>query len=143
MPTDNFVYDAFISYRHREPDQTWVRKVLVPQLDAAGLRVCLDKRDFRMGRLLIKEMERAVTESRYTVAVLSPAYLDGNFAELEHLMAEHLGLERKQTRLLLVMRELCDPRLSLRARLWMDLTQDADLNENLERLVREIRRSPE
>jgi hypothetical protein len=32
-------WDAFVSYRHQEPDGPWVRGVLVERLRAAGLRV--------------------------------------------------------------------------------------------------------
>ncbi len=64
----DFEYDAFISYRHREPDKSWVRETLVPRLEGAGLRVCVDYRCFRLGAPVIREMERAVEESCYTVA---------------------------------------------------------------------------
>ncbi len=50
--------------------------------------------DFRLGAPLVVEMARAVEQSRYTLAVLSPAYLTSNFAELENVLAEHLGLEQ-------------------------------------------------
>jgi TIR domain len=113
--------------------------VLVPQLEALGLRVCVDYRDFRLGAVLIKEMERAVVTSRYTLAVLSPQYLQSNFTEFENLIAEHLGLEAGARRLLLVMREDCQPRLSLRSRLWLDMTDDEEFAENVARLGQELR----
>ena len=136
---DGFEYDVFISYRQREPDKGWVRKQLVPQLEALGLRVCVDYRDFRLGAVLIKEMERAVVTSRYTLAVLSPQYLQSNFTEFENLIAEHLGLEVGARRLLMVMREDCQPRLSLRSRLWLDMTDDEEFAVNLSRLAQELR----
>jgi hypothetical protein len=136
---DGFEYDVFVSYRQRAPDKGWVRKVLVPQLEALGLRVCVDYRDFRLGAVLIKEMERAVVTSRYTLAVLSPQYLQSNFTEFENLIAEHLGLEAGARRLLLVMREDCQPRLSLRSRLWLDMTDDEEFAENVARLGQELR----
>jgi TIR domain len=68
---DAFAYDAFVSYRQQEPDRTWVRRTLVPWLEAAGLRVCVDYRCFRLGAPFVTETERAVEHSRYTVAVLS------------------------------------------------------------------------
>ena len=89
------------------------------------------------------EMARAVEQSRYTLAVLSPAYLTSNFTELENVLAEHLGLEKSQRRLLAVLREPCSPRLGMRARLWLDMTEDEELERNVERLVYELRQSPE
>jgi hypothetical protein len=63
-PEDGFKYDVFLSYRGQDPDRTWVRKTLYPRLKAEGLKVCLDAVDFRLGELVIHEMERAVKESR-------------------------------------------------------------------------------
>jgi len=129
---DPFVYDAFISYRQQDPD-----------LEAAGLRICVDHRCFELGRPVVLEMARAVEESRYTLGVLSPAYLDSNFTELENVLSEHLGLERTERRLLMVMREPCKPRLGIRARLYLDMTDDAETETNLERLASELRRAPD
>jgi hypothetical protein len=136
---DGFEYDVFVSYRQQEPDRGWVRKVLVKRLEALGVRVCVDYRDFRLGAALIKEMERAVVTSRYTLAVLSPLYLASNFTEFENLIAEYLGLEQSRVRLLMVLREDCVPRLSLRSRLWLDMTDEAEFEENVARLVQAIR----
>ena len=138
----DFDYDAFISYRHQGSDETWVKKVLLPRLEAEGLRVCIDYKCFRLGRTLVKEMERAVEQSRYTIAVLSPSYLESNFTELENVMAEHLGLENSQRRLLAVMREACEPRLGIRARLWLDMTDDEEIEDNVTRLIFELRQQP-
>ena len=139
MQTDPFDYDAFVSYRHQEPDKAWVRQTFVPALEAAGLRVCVDHRDFRLGAPLVTEMARAVEQSRTTVAVLSPAYLDGRFAELENVLAEHLGLEERAVRLVYVVREPCEPPLRMRARLRLDLTTDDEVAEGLPRLVDALR----
>jgi hypothetical protein len=139
----DFVYDVFVSYRQQEPDKTWVRKTLLPRLEANELRACIDYRDFRLGAPLIKEMERAIEQSRYTLAVLSPAYLRSNFTELENILAEHLGLELSQRRLLAVMHEECTPRLGLRARLWLDMTDEDEFEINVARLVYELQQAPD
>jgi hypothetical protein len=143
MPADDFVHDVFISYRHQEPDKTWVRKTLQPRLEAEGLRVCIDYRDFRLGAPLVLEMARAVEQSRYTLAILSPAYLASNFTELENVLAEHLGLEKSQRRLLAIMREPCKPRLDIRARLWLDMTDDGEFETNIARLIHELQQPPD
>jgi hypothetical protein len=142
-PADHFAYDVFISYQQQEPDRSWVRKTLQLRLEAQGLRVCIDHRDFRLGAPRVLEMARAVEQSRYTLAVLSPAYLTSNFTELENVLAEHLGLETSQRRLLAVLREPCSPRLGMRARLWLDMTEEEELERNVERLVYELRQPPD
>jgi hypothetical protein len=134
-----FRYDAFISYRHQEPDKTWVRQVFVPALEAAGLQVCVDHRDFQLGAPLVTEMARAVEESRTTVAVLTPAYLEGRFTELENVLAEHVGLEERAVRLIYVVREPCKPPLRMRARLRLDLTTDEEIADGVPRLIEALR----
>ena len=138
---DTYSYDAFISYRHKEPGQSWVQDILVPKLEAEGLIICIDERDFRLGALLIPEMERAVTTSRYTVAILTPEYLLSNFTQLEQVMAQHLGLEQSQRRLISVMRENCTPPLSMSARLWLDMIDDNKFNANARKLAIELNKS--
>lgn len=141
--TDSFAYDVFISYRQREPDLSWVRQVLAPRLEAAGLRVFIDYKNFRLGAPLVLEMARAVECSRYTLAVLSPAYLQSNFTELENVLAEHLGLELSQRRLLAVMREPTKPRLGMVARLWLDMTNDAQFDDDVNTLINALRQPPD
>lgn len=140
--SDDFTYDVFISYRHQDPDKTWVRKTLLPRLKAEGLRVCIDYQCFRLGALIVEEMERAVTQSHYTLAILSPAYLSSNFTNLENILAEHMGLEEGKQRFLIVLREPCTPSLRIRARLWLDMTDDDEFESNLTRLVFELRQLP-
>jgi len=135
-------YDVFISYRHQEPDGSWVRKLLLPRLKSGGLRVCIDYVSFRLGAPLVLEMERAVEQSRYTLAILSEAYLTSNFTELENVLAEHLGLEQSQRRLLVALREACKPRLGMRARLMLDLTDEEELETGLARLISALREPP-
>jgi hypothetical protein len=140
---NGFNYDVFISYCQQEPGKSWVRKTLQPKLEAVGLKICIDHRDFRLGEPLVLEMARAVEQSRYTLAILNEAYLTSNFTELENVLAEHLSLEKSQRRLLAVLREPCSPRLGMRARLWLDMTDDSEFEMNLERLVYELRQRPE
>lgn len=135
---DGYRYDVFISYRQREPDKSWVRKQLFPALRDAGLRVCIDFRDFRLGAQVLTEMERAVVESRYTLAVLSPQYLESSFTELESILGRQAGLEGRSRRFLAVMRTPCQVGLDLRSRLWLDMSQDEDFADNIERLAREL-----
>lgn len=136
MTDDPYPFDVFVSYRHQDPDKTWVRKRFVPDLEAAGLRACIDYRDFRLGYQVLTEMERAVEQSRWTVAVLSPAYLEGNFTELENVWAQHLGQKGGQPRLIWVDREPCAVKsVRISASLRLDLTTDDAYAEGLPRLI--------
>jgi hypothetical protein len=132
-------HDVFVSYRRREPDRSWVKRRFVPALRAAGVRVFLDDEEFRLGEPLIDAMTRGVEVSRYTLAVLTPAYVTSTYTDLETLMAQHLGLEEKDRRLVPVLREPVSPRLGIRMLTWLDLTDDADFDDGVARLVRELR----
>jgi hypothetical protein len=123
---DGFFYDVFLSYRRREPDNSWVQNVLRPRLKSAGLRVCLDVVDFDLGGLIVMEMERAVQLSRYTVAVLSPDYLEGSYTDMESILSRHMGLELAQHRFLSLLRRPCKPPLGARRHPLIDMTRDSD-----------------
>ena len=137
-----FKYDAFISYRHKDPDQSWVKNILIPRLDAEGLKVLVDYRGFRPGSTILTEMVQGVMQSKRTVGILTPAYLESEFTDLESIMAEHLGMEKRQRRFLAIMRENCNPRLSIRIKIWINMTNDADFDEKFDQLAAELRRPP-
>ena len=136
-------YDVFVSYRHDPSDRAWVRERLVPRLRAEGFAVCLDHDTSVLGAPIVLEMARAVEQSRYTLAVLSPAYLESSFTELENVLAEHLGLEEARRRLLCVLRVPTEVPLRIRARAWIDMTDDAAFDETAARLCDELRRDPD
>jgi hypothetical protein len=142
-PADEFKYDVFLSYRGKDPDKTWVRKTLYPRLKAEGLKVCLDVVDFGLGAPIINEMERAVVESRYTLAVLTPAYLSSNFTDFENVIAQYLGLEQSQRRFLGLLREPCTPRLGIRALYYLDMTDDDEYELGIARLVPQLLEPPD
>lgn len=134
---DGFRYDVFISYRHVAADRVWVRKQLIPALEAAGLDVCLDDRDFGLGKPLILEMQRAVVESRYTLAIFSPDYLTSGFTELENIMAQHLGAETRKVRLIGVRWRDCPLDLRFRAMRMLDMGgEDFEFTDNIRQIVK-------
>jgi hypothetical protein len=133
-------YDVFVSYRHTEPDESWVRTVLVPAFDARGLAVCVDYRSFELGATIIESMAAAVQYSRYTVAVMSPQFFDSGFTTLERVMAQHLGLAERNRRLIgLLLRECVMP-LELRPFIRLDVSQvSSSAAPELERLCGTLR----
>lgn len=134
---DEFRYDIFISYRRSQDDRNWVKKQLVPALKTARLRVCLDDTCFRLGRPVIMEMERAVLESRYTLAVFSADYMDSGFTELENVMAQHLGLETRKVRFIGLIYKECQFDLRFRTSLMLDMRDSSEFDENIQRIAYE------
>ena len=143
MRPDGFVYDVFVGYSPQEPDATWTRKTLLPRLKAAGLKVFLDHIDFRPGAPALKELERAVVQSRYTVGVFSPGYVASNFTDLEGILARNPGPGQGQPRFIGVIREPFKPGPGLRARYYLDMTGEGEIAAAVDRLVAQLRQSPE
>ena len=71
-------FDLFVV--HAEADRAWVDGYLKPMLGLEPARV-FTPRDFRLGVGVAAEFERGVTSSRYTLLVLSPAFLADRWAE--------------------------------------------------------------
>ena len=136
-------WDAFVSYCQDDPDdRAWVRKVLVPYLEGLGLVLCLERRDLRLGAPRLQEVERAVTRSRYTIAVLTPAYLAGPYDELEARIASHVAILGREPRFIPVMRRPCTLSLATHMTELLDLSDDAEAPAGLARLALALRQPP-
>ena len=83
---DEYKYDVFISYSHKDED--WVVNTLLPALENAGLKVCIDFRDFEAGIPSLVNMEDAVDESRQTVLVLTPNWSDSEWTDFEAILTQ-------------------------------------------------------
>jgi hypothetical protein len=55
-------------------------------LAAAGMRLCLDRRDFDVGVPSLENIERAVDQSRHTLLVLTPAWVASEWTAFEQLL---------------------------------------------------------
>ncbi len=140
-PVDEYDYDVFISYSSTKEDKSWVREILLPHLEEAGLRLAVDFRA-PLGVPKITFREQAIEGSRYTVLLLSPAYLESDYGEFESLVAQHLGFEESQYRLLPLMIEECTPRLGLRILPMLDMSDEDEFDDNLDRLIYQLRQPP-
>jgi hypothetical protein len=139
---DGYKYDVFISYSGTKEDRAWVRQKLLPLLKQNNLVAAVDF-EAPLGLPKITFSEQAVQTSRYTLPVLTAAYLASGFGEFENLIAQHLGIEQSQYRLIPVMAQECTPRLGLRMLPILDLSDEDELDFNIERLVDQLRRPPE
>lgn len=131
-------FDLFISYRQEGGDGSFVRDVVVPRLDLEGIRTFVDYREFELGAALIDEMSRGVEQSRYTLAIVSPAYFKSTFTDFESVLAQHLGLEGSTRRLIVAVREKCDLPLRLRPFLYLDWTTLESFQAQFSRLLTTI-----
>lgn len=142
-PPDKLAYDAFISYcRSDRADRAWVERVLVPRLEAYGLVVFLAYRDVRIGRPRLTELERAVAQSRYTISVLTPAYLASAFEEFQTVLAQQRAIETREPRFLPVLRADCRPSAAIRTTAALDLSDDTTFDTDVQRLALQLREPP-
>ena len=119
-----FDYDVFISYSSQ--DKAWVRGKLLPRLEASGLRVCIDTRDFRPGAPSVAEMERAVLTNRKTVLVLTPDYVVSAWTEFETLMLQTLDPAARQRRIVPLLKVRVELPLRIGYLSYMDFSDPQD-----------------
>jgi hypothetical protein len=116
-----YAYDVFISYSHQ--DEEWVTGMLLPRLEEAGLRVCIDFRDFVAGKPALLNMQDAALDSRHTVLVSTPAWMDSQWTLLEGLLTrtdDPAGLRLRTGPLLL---EPCDLPPFISMLTWVDFSR--------------------
>lgn len=135
----NFRYDVFISYSHLDSD--WVNGELLRRLEDAGLKVCIDHRDFEIGTASLVNMERAVDSSRHTLLVLSPHFVNSEWTDFEALLVgtkDPAGRRRKVFPLLL---EPCNvpPRIAMLTH--ADFVNPAERDGTFLRLIGQLRGS--
>jgi len=110
VPKDEagFRYDAYISYADKEPDISWVWNTLVPFLKKVGLRVAVSGVVETPGVALVVEIDRAITQSKRTVIVLSENYLTDNLAHFQSILAHTKGVVERRARVLPLLFEKID-----------------------------------
>jgi len=137
----NYRYDVFISYSH--VDRDWVWDELLPRLEQAGLRVCIDDRDFEIGTPSLINMERAVDNSRHTLAVLTPAWLESQWAEFESLLVGSTDPAGRRRRLFPFILKCCNLPPRINALTPANPAQSHPYVDQLERLVTQLQGTQE
>lgn len=127
-------HDVFVSYSHT--DAPWVRNILLPTLENHGFSVCIDFRDFQAGSFGVSEMQRAVTESRHTLLVLTESYVLSDWAVFENAMAQSLDPAAVTRKVIPVLHMDCEIPLRIRILHYRDLRQDDPEQWNL--LIRDL-----
>jgi formylglycine-generating enzyme required for sulfatase activity len=111
-------FDLFIIYA--AADAAFVRGYLLPALALPSARVLLVD-ELPIGGLVVAELDRGVVRSRYTIAVLSPAYLEDRWADFGTQLASHLGVN--DARVIPLQLIACEVPLRLEARIALDFTR--------------------
>src|SRR4051812_9239766 len=97
---DTHRYDLFVSFATADAaDRDWVEGALFPALGVQRERV-MTPDDFALGAPVVDEYVRAVIESRYTLLVLSPAFLADTWARLGEQLGSYLSAEGTEGRVI-------------------------------------------
>jgi nucleoside phosphorylase len=137
---DGLPYDIYISYH--PADKIWVRNTLLPQLEGAGLRVIVDYRDFAIGRPKLVNIEQAVDQSRHTLIVMTPEWVDGEWQIFQSLLAKTSDPAGRRAKLLPLMLKPCTPPQWIDHLTPIDLTDEAERGEQIDRLLRSLAGQP-
>ncbi len=140
-PETSYRYDIFISYSHQ--DAVWVWEKLLPRLERAGLKVCIDTRDFEIGTPSLVNMERAVDRSRHTLLVLTPAWVESEWTDFESLLGGSGDPAGRRRKLFPIMLKECRPPSRIALLTWADFRQPDEHVDQLERLLKQLRESVE
>lgn len=130
-------YDVFISYSHKDED--WVQNWLLARLEAAGLKVCIDFRDFDLGASALDNMEQAATISNKTLLVMTPNWVASEWSNFEALLTQTQDPAARRRRLIPLMLQKSDlpPRLAMLT--YANFTNPEKHEAELQRVVSAIK----
>lgn len=100
------IYDAFVSFSHK--DQDFVDKHLIPQLEKNNdhnYKLCIHYRDFIVGEFIPSQIVYSVENSRRTIIVLTPNFLDSVWGRMEFRTAHLQAIKEGCARVIIVMLE--------------------------------------
>ncbi|MFN8488421.1 MAG: TIR domain-containing protein [Caldilineaceae bacterium] len=129
--TSSLPYDLFIVYA--PSDQSWVEGYLLPGLNVPEERIRRTA-NFTLGAPLAAEYQQAVTQSCYTLLILSPAYLADTWSEFGALLSTTLSIEEQERRVIPLYLKPCQPDLSIRYLVSLDCTEPEQWSTALGRL---------
>ncbi|GAB0089574.1 hypothetical protein DMENIID0001_041410 [Sergentomyia squamirostris] len=98
----NKKYDAFISYSHKDED--FIADTLVPELEfRRKLNLCIHRRDWTVGDFIPDQIIRSVEESRRTIIVLSPKYVESVWGKMEFRVANQVAVKENISRVIVIL----------------------------------------
>ena len=147
MPNEaDYRYEVFVSFA--AGDRDWVQGYLLPALALPSGRVITDQptsssESFQLGAPVVSEFERAVTNSRFTLLVLSRAYLSDQWSTFGEQLASYTAVAEQRDHLIPLLRERdCPLPLHIEFRVSLDCTEQSRWEAEIGRL-RQLLAQPE
>lgn len=124
----DYQYDLFVSCA--VADLKWVNGFLLPELGLSKERIICNQplvsaaASFRAGAPIPEEFQRAVTGSRFTLLILSPAYVADVWTVHSAQMVSYLTVEERRNRLIPLEREKSKLPLDIEFRVRFDCSDE-------------------
>ena len=140
LADDQYEYDVFVTYHDgSSEDKQWVRKRLVPAIEAKGVKACVEYRDFALGPPKDIQRESSVKKSRYTLTILSNKFCEEKLRSFENSMAYQLEEEDGRYRIIGVLLDNCTPDLRFRCRTLLGMEDEDEFESNIIKLAALLR----
>jgi hypothetical protein len=127
---------VFVSYNHE--DGGWVRRYLVLMLRAANISYEIDYDDFKLGLDCAESMKDAVANSRHTLVVLTPNWINSDWTNFEADLAIEKDPRGEQRSLIVLILKKCQIPHKFRNRNYLDISDFDTRDEQMARLLREL-----
>ena len=107
-----FQYDVFFS--QSSDDSEWVENALdALESEPYNLRCCYSQRDFVPGKSILDNIENCISNSKCTVVLLSPSYMESEWCKKEQILATTNTIMKPDTLVIPVLLKPFDLPMSL------------------------------